>query len=80
MYRGIYIVTADSLCTYIYIRQTQNVPQVRDGGGAGADPGGGLGSTCPPRPLKKLAYITNTRNRPNITVPPPPYQCVCPPP
>ena len=32
----------------------------------------------PPRPLKKIG-LTNTRNRPNITVPPPPV-CVPPPP
>ena len=34
---------------------------------------GGLGGTCPPRPIKKMALT----NRPKITVPPP-YQCVCP--
>ena len=41
----------------------------------GADPGG-LAGTCPPRPNK--IGLTDTRNRPKITVPP--FQFVCPPP
>ena len=38
--------------------------------------GGGLGGTCPPRPLKKLAQQILEIDPKSLC--PPPYQCVCP--
>ena len=44
---------------------------------SGTDSGGGLGGTCPPPQTSQKIGLTNTSNRPNITVPPLP---VCVPP
>ena len=62
-YMYIYIYTYIYIHTHIHTYQAQIQ--------------GGLGGTCPPPSTSQQIGLTNTRNEPNVTVPPP--QCVCPP-